>query len=80
MWPMRNVALERVASGETTLQEVDRVLGDVPNDDTGHRDTLSRTSGPLSVKQMFEPKAPEPVVRERRQRGDRRRGERRREG
>jgi type II secretory ATPase GspE/PulE/Tfp pilus assembly ATPase PilB-like protein len=80
MWPMRNVALERVGSGETTLQEVDRVLGDVPNDEASHRDALSRASSPLSLAQMFEPKGPEPVVRERRQRGDRRRGSRRREG
>jgi hypothetical protein len=32
---MRNVALERVASGEMTLHEVDRVPGDVRNDGAG---------------------------------------------
>ena len=77
MWPMRNVALERVASGETTLQEIDRVLGDVPSDDT-HRDQ-GRPSGPIDTT-LFGIREPQAIVRERRVRGDRRRGQRRQDG
>ena len=74
MWPMRNVALERAASGETTLQEVERVLGEMPTEDAA-----GRNSSGVDLS-LFEVKGPESVVRERRNRGDRRRGPRRREG
>jgi type II secretory ATPase GspE/PulE/Tfp pilus assembly ATPase PilB-like protein len=79
MWPMRNVALERAAAGETTLQEVDRVLGEMPTEDTGNRDGSSRSSGSFDIG-LFNAKEPEPIVRERRSLGDRRRGPRRRDG
>ncbi|MDB4881030.1 MAG: type secretion system protein [Gemmatimonadetes bacterium] len=79
MWPMRGVALERVASRETTLQEVDRVLGDMPGEDNASRDQFGRSSGSHDIS-LFERKESEPVVRERRSLGDRRRGPRRREG
>ncbi|MDB4884922.1 MAG: type secretion system protein [Gemmatimonadetes bacterium] len=79
MWPMRNVALERAAAGETTLQEVDRVLGEMPTEDTGNRDGSSRGTGGFDMS-LFDAKEPEPIVRERRSLGDRRRGPRRRDG
>jgi type II secretory ATPase GspE/PulE/Tfp pilus assembly ATPase PilB-like protein len=78
MWPMRNVALERVASGETTLQEIDRVLGEMPTED-GHREGHARNSGSQDGT-LFGAREPEAMVRERRNRGDRRRGPRRRDG
>ncbi len=48
MKSLRNVALEWAARGETTLQEVERVLGDVaPDTSTEHADLLTRISMPL---------------------------------
>ena len=72
MWPMRSVAIERVASGETTLQEVDRVLGEMPVEDPA-----ARTSGAVDLS-LVNGRDPEvPYFRERRTMGDRRRGPRR---
>ena len=80
MWPMRNVALERVASRETTLQEVDRVLGELPGEEGSSRDA-SRQATLLQDIALFEKRDDsESMVRERRSRGDRRRGPRRSEG
>jgi type II secretory ATPase GspE/PulE/Tfp pilus assembly ATPase PilB-like protein/ActR/RegA family two-component response regulator len=38
---LRDVALDRVRSGETTLQEVERVVGDAPAESDGARPTVS---------------------------------------
>jgi len=74
MWPMRSVALERVASGETTLQEVDRILGEMPVEDPA---ITGRSSGAVDLS-LVNGRNPEvPYFRERRSMGDRRRGPRR---
>ncbi len=80
MWPMRSAALERVSSGETTLHEVERVLGDPSREDgTPMREMSDTLSEPLEVMALIDPVAQAPVVsRERRNTADRRRGARRR--
>jgi type II secretory ATPase GspE/PulE/Tfp pilus assembly ATPase PilB-like protein len=75
MWPMRSVALERAAAGETTLQEVDRVLGEMPTEDAA-RDGIGRISGGVDLT-LFESRDHDTFTRERRNMGDRRRGPRR---
>ncbi len=77
MWPMRNVALDRVTNGDTTLHEVERVLGDSSREEGATaRDGRDTLADPVPVMAFMDP--PTPVVsRERRHQSDRRRGGRR---
>ena len=69
MAPMRALALARVAGGETTLQEVERVLGDAPVESPTPAKPKKRARKAAALDTP-----PAPVVVERRGRGADRRG------
>jgi type IV pilus assembly protein PilB len=68
MRTLRDVALERLAAGETTLAEVDRVIGDVSSGETAAASagtgtpTMRATSAVMPVNALAPPTASPPAV------------------